>query len=193
MGENSPNPGTLEIGALIYTAGSWGVLVNVARLNWTNLCEWLNVFTNAGILLYTAWTKQGCQMVCFQTKNHNLGKFWRDLDSQMSIYFMAIWDILGTFGIFYDHLVPFLFIWYICPVPIWQPWNKGPSKTRKWMVWENTRINRTRWMNEHKKMGVGGGVGWTKQRRILQQVGWAWFYRAWIGLRPNTLTWPFWL
>jgi hypothetical protein len=23
---------------------------------------------------------QGCQMVCFQTKNPNLGKFWRALD-----------------------------------------------------------------------------------------------------------------
>jgi hypothetical protein len=24
--------------------------------------------------------KQGCQMVCFQTKNPNLGKFWRALE-----------------------------------------------------------------------------------------------------------------
>jgi hypothetical protein len=24
--------------------------------------------------------KQGCRMVCFQTKNINLGKFWRDLE-----------------------------------------------------------------------------------------------------------------
>jgi hypothetical protein len=26
---------------------------------------------------------------------------------------MAIWNILRTFGIFYDHLVHFVFIWYI--------------------------------------------------------------------------------
>jgi hypothetical protein len=26
---------------------------------------------------------------------------------------MAIWNILPTFGIFYDHLVQFVFIWYI--------------------------------------------------------------------------------
>jgi hypothetical protein len=26
---------------------------------------------------------------------------------------MAIWNILQTFGIFYDHLVHFVFIWYI--------------------------------------------------------------------------------
>jgi hypothetical protein len=30
--------------------------------------------------------------------------------------FMAIWNILPKFGIFYDHLVHFVFIWYIFPV-----------------------------------------------------------------------------
>jgi hypothetical protein len=72
--------------------------------------------------------KQGCQMVYFQTKNHNLGKFWRALDWKMLINFMAVWNILPTFGIFYDRLVHFVFIWYIFPVlvsvptKIWQPW-----------------------------------------------------------------------
>jgi hypothetical protein len=28
-------------------------------------------------------------------------------------YFMAIWNILWRFGIFYDRLVHFKFIWYI--------------------------------------------------------------------------------
>jgi hypothetical protein len=44
---------------------------------------------------------QGCQMVCFQTKNPNLGKFWRALDWKKLIYFfghlgyfMEIWEIL---------------------------------------------------------------------------------------------------
>jgi hypothetical protein len=41
-------------------------------------------------------------MVCFQTKNTNLGKFWRALD----------WNILWRLGKFYDFLV----IWYIFPV-----------------------------------------------------------------------------
>jgi hypothetical protein len=46
----------------------------------------------------------------------------------MLIYFMAIWNIFWTFGIFYDHLVhlcvhlvhyfPF---WYLVPRNIWQP------------------------------------------------------------------------
>jgi hypothetical protein len=29
---------------------------------------------------------------------------------------MAIWNILRTFGTFYDHLVHFVFVWYIFPV-----------------------------------------------------------------------------
>jgi hypothetical protein len=64
--------------------------------------------------------KQGCQMVYFQTKNPNLGKFWRVLQWKMLvyqdhlehfpaiwyIYFMALWYMLWSFGIF----SPF---WYI--------------------------------------------------------------------------------
>jgi hypothetical protein len=52
-------------------------------------------------------------MVCFQTKHPNLGKFWRALDWKMFIYFKATWNILWRFGIFYGHLVHFVFIWYI--------------------------------------------------------------------------------
>jgi hypothetical protein len=56
---------------------------------------------------------QCCQMVSFQTKKNNLGKFWRALDWKMLIYFMAIWNILQTFEVFYDPLVHFVFIWHI--------------------------------------------------------------------------------
>jgi hypothetical protein len=35
------------------------------------------------------------------------------LGGKMLIYFMAIWNILRIFGIFYDHLVQFVFLWYI--------------------------------------------------------------------------------
>jgi hypothetical protein len=52
-------------------------------------------------------------MVSFQTKNPNLGKFWRALDWKILIYFMAIWNIFQIFGIFYDHLVHFVFIWCV--------------------------------------------------------------------------------
>jgi hypothetical protein len=48
---------------------------------------------------------QGCQMVCFQTKNPNLGKFWRALEWKMLVYFMVIWDTLRQFGLFYGHLI----------------------------------------------------------------------------------------
>jgi hypothetical protein len=71
---------------------------------------------------------QGCQIVCFQTKNPNLGKFGRALDWKMLIYFMPIWNILQTFGIFYNQLSHFVFIsciffqfWYHVPRKIWQP------------------------------------------------------------------------
>jgi hypothetical protein len=46
-------------------------------------------------------------MVCFQTKNPNLGKNFGASDWKMVIYFMAIGNILWKFGIFYDHSVHF--------------------------------------------------------------------------------------
>jgi hypothetical protein len=58
---------------------------------------------------------QGCQMVCFQTKNPNLGKFWGFLQWKIFVYFMTIWSILRTLEIFYGHLVHFVVIWYISP------------------------------------------------------------------------------
>jgi hypothetical protein len=59
---------------------------------------------------------QGCQMVCFQTKNPNLGKFWRTLDWKMLIYFMDNRNILWPLGTFSVDLVHFVLIWYIFPV-----------------------------------------------------------------------------
>jgi hypothetical protein len=58
---------------------------------------------------------QGCQMVYFQTKNPNLGKFWRVLQWKMLVYFFTIWSILRPIGIFYGHLVYFVVIWYTLP------------------------------------------------------------------------------
>jgi hypothetical protein len=55
----------------------------------------------------------GLPDVFFQTKNPNFGKFWRALDCKMFIYFMTIRNILWRFWIFYDHLLHFVFIWYI--------------------------------------------------------------------------------
>jgi hypothetical protein len=48
---------------------------------------------------------QGCQMVYFQTKNPNGGKYWRALDWKMLTYFTDIWDILWPFVTFCVHLL----------------------------------------------------------------------------------------
>jgi hypothetical protein len=58
---------------------------------------------------------QCCQMVCFQTKNTYLGKFWRVLQWKMMVYFMDTRSILRSFVIFYGHLVKFVVIRYISP------------------------------------------------------------------------------
>jgi hypothetical protein len=84
-----------------------------------------------------------CQMVYFQTKNPNLGKFWRELQWKMLVflwtfgllyghlvYFMDIWYIFRTFGlpflrtfeIFWSNLVNFFPVWDVVPRQIWQPW-----------------------------------------------------------------------
>jgi hypothetical protein len=84
-------------------------------------------------------------MVSFQTKNPNLGSFWRSLDWKMLIHFMAIWCTLQTIGIFYDHLVHFMFIWYFfrfwyhVPRKIWQPWSRDGASLSIWQLrlWSN--------------------------------------------------------
>jgi hypothetical protein len=49
--------------------------------------------------------ERGCQMVYFQTKNPNLGKFWRAFAMKMLVYFIAIWNILLPFDVSYGTLV----------------------------------------------------------------------------------------
>jgi hypothetical protein len=76
--------------------------------------------------------KQGCQMVCFLTKNPDLGKFWRVLCRLENVYifyghleyFMDIWDILRPFGKFCVHFVLF-------PVFVWSStWFQGFTRPR---------------------------------------------------------------
>jgi hypothetical protein len=52
----------------------------------------------------------GCQMVCFQTKNPDLGKFLVGLRLENICIFIATWNILWRFGVIYDGLVHFVFI-----------------------------------------------------------------------------------
>jgi hypothetical protein len=65
----------------------------------------LQLVVGGCVCLQEAGTHQGCPMVCFQTKNPNLGKFWRVLQWKMLVYFMDTWSILRYFVIFYGHLV----------------------------------------------------------------------------------------
>jgi hypothetical protein len=101
---------------------------------------------NGSILLFPAcaatvpplpetWA-QGCQMVHFQTKNPNLGKFVRAWDWKMLMYFMAIWNTSRAFEIFYDHLAHCMFIWYIFPVLVSRT-NKNLATLRWAATWRN--------------------------------------------------------
>jgi hypothetical protein len=75
-----------------------------------NQCQTKQVETRSNGKSTFSEVDQGCQMVSFRTKNPNLGKFWSALDGKMLIYFRAFWNISMTFGIFYYHLVFFVFI-----------------------------------------------------------------------------------
>jgi hypothetical protein len=83
---------------------------------------WAIFFTNSSG--HTAL--QGCQMVCLQTKNPNLGKFWRFMQWKILFYghlahFTDFCYILWTFGIVRGNLAYFSPFWYLAPRKIWQP------------------------------------------------------------------------
>jgi hypothetical protein len=59
---------------------------------------------------------QGCQMVYFQTKNPNFVENFSVLRLEYVDIFYGHLKYLGIFGIFYDPLVQFVFVWYIFPV-----------------------------------------------------------------------------
>jgi hypothetical protein len=68
-------------------------------------------------------------MVYFQTKNPNLGKFWRALDWKMLVYFMNIKNIFTPFGICIlwplGNLMVFWYVFHrfgkLFQEKIWQP------------------------------------------------------------------------
>jgi hypothetical protein len=73
-------------------------------------------------------SEQGCQMVCFQTKNPNLGKFLGVLQWKMMVifyghlvHFTVFCYILWTFDIVRGNLVYFPSFWYFELRKIWQP------------------------------------------------------------------------
>jgi hypothetical protein len=69
---------------------------------------------NVNVLLFLAgaWF-QCCQMVYFQTKNPDLGKFWKVLQWKTLVFFSIILSILRPNVVFYGHLLHLVVIWYI--------------------------------------------------------------------------------
>jgi hypothetical protein len=59
--------------------------------------------------------RQGCQMVYFQTKNSNLGKFWRALEWKRLVYFIFVWNILRPLWYILWPFCNLVAIWYIFP------------------------------------------------------------------------------
>jgi hypothetical protein len=79
-------------------------------------------------VLFIVPTKQGCHMVCFQTKNPNLGKFWMFLQWKILVYFSGhlvhfhtILYILLHNAIFCGHLVYLARFSILCPAKSGNP------------------------------------------------------------------------
>jgi hypothetical protein len=58
-------------------------------------------------------TSAGLPDGLFSNQKYQFGQILECLRFEDLIYFMAICNILRTFGIFNDHLVHFVFFWYI--------------------------------------------------------------------------------
>jgi hypothetical protein len=59
-------------------------------------------------------SRQGCQMVCFQTEIPNLTKFGGPWNRKCCyMYFMTVWNTLRPFGIVCGHLIYYFSLWYV--------------------------------------------------------------------------------
>jgi hypothetical protein len=59
---------------------------------------------------------RGCQMVYFETKSPNLGKFWRALEWKVLVYPIVIWKNLRPFDIVtLSSFGNVVIIWYVFP------------------------------------------------------------------------------
>jgi hypothetical protein len=94
----------------IFVATLWPFVIFLAIFLILVRCAMKNPAALLNVLrLFLLSFDQGCQMVSFQTKNPNLGKFCR------ALAWKKFWYSLWPFWIFYGHFVHFLFIWYIFP------------------------------------------------------------------------------
>jgi hypothetical protein len=79
--------------------------------------------------MYICMLHQGCQMVCFKTKNEIRKNLGGACNGRYWLYILCtFWSILRPFDIFYGLLIYFVVVryifplfWYIVPRQIWQP------------------------------------------------------------------------
>jgi hypothetical protein len=74
--------------------------------------------------------KTGLPNGIFQTKNPNLGIFWKASQWKTLIHILAIWYILWAFGIFTDHFEYFVVFWYIFS-QFWYSVSRNSGSTEK--------------------------------------------------------------
>jgi hypothetical protein len=88
---------------------------------------------------------QGCQMIHFQTKISNSGKFWRVLQRKicMGIFYVQLVNFTAILYIFvaiwYILCIYFPF-WYFVVRKIWQPWEGNENKLLRCSSWFSTLL-----------------------------------------------------
>jgi hypothetical protein len=87
---------------------------------------------------------QCSQMVYFQNKNPNLGKFWKVSQLKMLVFlwsFCLFCYIMVILRPFCRHLVYFFPFWYVVPRKIWQLWFQRSFENIQYIC--DTRLNKT--------------------------------------------------
>jgi hypothetical protein len=98
------------------------LLYKINRPFWLNILLLVLRFLRFRQVEEFLYSDQGCQVVCFQTINPTLGKFWRALLVYFTyghlVHYTVFYYILWTFGAVRGIFFPF---WYFVPREIWQP------------------------------------------------------------------------
>jgi hypothetical protein len=144
---------------------------------------------------------QGCQMAHFQTKNPNLGKFWRVLEWERLVYSMAILNILGPFGTVFGHFVTkwqsgMYIFWYIVSRKIWHSWaglarvKISSKKCSKWIVSRN-RLKDSRDNGQiffrRKKMNIEKTMnGSEPKKHFFRSISGVWGGKPFLGRMTST-------
>jgi hypothetical protein len=113
-------------------------------------------------------------MVCFQTKNPDLGNFLEGFRLENITIFLAIWNILRTFGIFYDHLVHFVFIWHIFSGfgIMYQEKSGNPAAQYNKSFWKGSEAKPDE--NAVQKSNEDGAINCSQSFSELKKSSWTW-------------------